>query len=1310
MSYHELTVFITSETLLNLEKNINASFPSETSKGPKPSLESILVLMERFFLACQSHYKLKKAYNSREYILNFMNDREQGNTVPEERQVEWFKNHLENLLGALTFILDKSLYEEIEEIKKNDKKRALFDYYVRLKLTTKKELAACPHFVEKCENTKDESFFNKYKKCERFYQNIIEDNIKCNLFLAYELRNQENHFDGAKRKIEKSEYSEIILTSILSPFIVNYQDLQNVLRNLITHNLELSPGEENILQAIGERMNGHSRSFRCRTMELKAIQETINDLQERPDAGSYLLVTAAEGVGKSAFLSKIITGLVDSREKFEVFGQYSDLVRKKAFWLPHVCVHFGKQEKNIPKICKMVIAQLNACTLQLLTGSDEPEVSPLRANQDAQGLNQTPHQTWRDKWADSRQLIRALLKNIVDERGAFCLVIDALDEITDDPDQLSFLPESLPAGVVVLCSARPNVGFEAWMKTHLDQLEEFPLKSIPRTDFPDFFNLKEENPQIANFFDELHHTSLGNAYQLNVIRDEIKRNGHSIVGVNIAKSTVDFYEKQIKVWSYLQGDFDVLDAALIFLSFDEKVSSFMCEVNYLLEFLNFQIKEKGLSNFITRREILEILKKVGAQLDGSISQSIKLNHAGFAEYCRSKFPRLEVQNFWNLLLVFFQSETSEKEGLGLEIGSILCCNTQEIAKTIPKDFGKRLLMHFQKKQDDETLLAIANCFHEKRWRSELASDFLLASAACGNEEAQVDVALIKLDLDLDKKEIFSQIYQNDGEGVAYCKNNSNYPWVKFLYASVLLEGNHGVVDGELARSLLEDLIRMDHRDVSLAAKAKLGIHLAYAWNLPHDAKMGEQFLLEASQKGDKAACAILGELYCTGAFDFPYKYSEGQKLLDRNEQFASSKRVFEKGVKKGERIKELEELLKEKCKLKEDATIVFHNYMSLIQTQSDIETTLTNEELSEILKHLNNSEYVLFDCVSMWYVLVFRELNPIEEYEKYIKNIEDIKKSKRVGRYFSLYAIAIKENDCKELEIIAESACVLRQKIYLLLFQEYNAKSKKKKAISYLEKAIYSPGFYSLSLSKTIYEKFITKKEDLYKEDLFSVYIFKQFKKFLSPEGLEYFIEECGAEILDFCVKYSLEHSKLQESEYDLLVTIADPEKLTGYASKLYSKELLNSSAKYLIYAVNKCNIENLESSVEYNNLGFLLRRNEVPVELVAECPAIDVLLPVPTEESGKFNILNWVLYQARKPEISMSSLDENMMRVGDAAEEIVEWWHPMAQNGDPEGHLVLGWLTRLGLIQDPDKKSPVERFQEAQKGNWNIPQEWMSA
>jgi TPR repeat protein len=52
----------------------------------------------------------------------------------------------------------------------------------------------------------------------------------------------------------------------------------------------------------------------------------------------------------------------------------------------------------------------------------------------------------------------------------------------------------------------------------------------------------------------------------------------------------------------------------------------------------------------------------------------------------------------------------------------------------------------------------------------------------------------------------------------------------------------------------------------------------------------------------------------------------------------------------------------------------------------------------------------------------------------------------------------------------------------------------------------------------------------------------------------------------------------------------------------------------------------------------------------------------------------------------------------------IMRFWGNLAERNDPEGHLVLGWLLRHGLVTDPNGLSITERFDLAQGGGWEVP------
>jgi hypothetical protein len=58
----------------------------------------------------------------------------------------------------------------------------------------------------------------------------------------------------------------------------------------------------------------------------------------------------------------------------------------------------------------------------------------------------------------------------------------------------------------------------------------------------------------------------------------------------------------------------------------------------------------------------------------------------------------------------------------------------------------------------------------------------------------------------------------------------------------------------------------------------------------------------------------------------------------------------------------------------------------------------------------------------------------------------------------------------------------------------------------------------------------------------------------------------------------------------------------------------------------------------------------------------------------------------------------------------ILDWWYKkLVRQDDPEGHLVVGWLARHQIVDDPDGLSVEERMQKARAGGWDVPV-WMNS
>jgi TPR repeat protein len=124
------------------------------------------------------------------------------------------------------------------------------------------------------------------------------------------------------------------------------------------------------------------------------------------------------------------------------------------------------------------------------------------------------------------------------------------------------------------------------------------------------------------------------------------------------------------------------------------------------------------------------------------------------------------------------------------------------------------------------------------------------------------------------------------------------------------------------------------------------------------------------------------------------------------------------------------------------------------------------------------------------------------------------------------------------------------------------------------------------------------------------------------------------------------------------------------------------------------------------NNLAYLLRRGETPPDL--SVPSVSELLAPGLKEEFNFAKLNHSLCLARgfQNAIDWQTADRIVQTIA-SPDELVEWWHPLAQSGDGEGHLVLGWLARHGLISDPNAWTVTRRLEAARESGWDVP-DWM--
>ena len=173
------------------------------------------------------------------------------------------------------------------------------------------------------------------------------------------------------------------------------------------------------------------------------------------------------------------------------------------------------------------------------------------------------------------------------------------------------------------------------------------------------------------------------------------------------------------------------------------------------------------------------------------------------------------------------------------------------------------------------------------------------------------------------------------------------------------------------------------------------------------------------------------------------------------------------------------------------------------------------------------------------------------------------------------------------------------------------------------------------------------------------------------------------------------------------------PQKVTEVGYEFYKQDLHNWAAWCFLTAFKA------GSAGAGNNLAYMIRRGEVPVELGAPNPL--ALLAKGAEEGEAYSLVNQALCVASGigTSVNWRQADRIIQKVpslaemrsstpseGEEPDHPLQWWLSLTR--DPkyaaEGHLVVGWLAYHKKIEDPEGMEVAERFQLAREGGWDVP------
>jgi hypothetical protein len=200
--------------------------------------------------------------------------------------------------------------------------------------------------------------------------------------------------------------------------------------------MALPPDPDHELPEVQHEQAFHLRTFAGREEFLKAVAHWIDEQAE----GGYLLLLGPPGQGKSALVAEL------ARREGERQG---------------CLLHMIKSHRNPLRFLPALISQ-------------SAKLARVRFGAEA----------YRGDLDDLRNAMVRALEAVRDRTGRALLLIDALDELEHFGERTAFLPRSLPEGVRVVLTCRPEIPLLQALRTRLQRLEEWQLPPLTEEDLP----------------------------------------------------------------------------------------------------------------------------------------------------------------------------------------------------------------------------------------------------------------------------------------------------------------------------------------------------------------------------------------------------------------------------------------------------------------------------------------------------------------------------------------------------------------------------------------------------------------------------------------------------------------------------------------------------------------------------------------------------------------------------------------------------------------------------------------------------------
>ncbi len=560
-------------------------------------IEALLLLADRGLAACSGHPAFGRVGELAASLAKVGTSWSEGGN-PTPAACELLENHVERWLKAILWLAKPEAFLRLERGDADTGRRRfnLFGTVVELDLLTRREANL---------------------KVEEAGQ--IADGVRRYVFLAKEDRNKVHDPSDVPMEVRARLVPEA-LTVLLAPIHKHRVALRSTLANLIVRPMRLSPAAEIVLKTIRSERGGHLERFGGRHSWLERIHAELEDLRER---GAYLLLTAPEGTGKSALCSKLSSEFVSTEQSL---GSPALEVSRLAPWLPGSLLHLGKWARDSAEVVEILLAQADAMLLTQvaprLAIEDDPESG---AGLGSMGLEHAHKQ----RALRHARAVYAALDRLVEETGRAVLVVDALDEISEDGSGLGFLPQRLPPGSCALLTSRPSPSLMRWVKDNLE-VRHLHLDDLSREEIPLLTHVADDPGTAGCFFnDRVFERSRGWPLIVSTVAREVQP-GADLSKIEIG-SLDTVHERQASRWQAPQARslLDPLNEALLLLAVFEPCDALglACLQDYL--------SHKG--HDMTLARVRQLLAPVGEQVEGLDAGRVKLALKAFGDYARETY-------------------------------------------------------------------------------------------------------------------------------------------------------------------------------------------------------------------------------------------------------------------------------------------------------------------------------------------------------------------------------------------------------------------------------------------------------------------------------------------------------------------------------------------------------------------------------------------------------------------------------------------------------------------------------------------------